>query len=202
MLKSVIVSVFDKTGLGELIEGLRGINPGVKIFSSKGSARKIQELGYESTKVSFYTGFSESPRGLLKTLHPKVHGGILLDRSRVSERKYLEDNEIETFNLVISNFYPFERTLNGKMAEEEMVEKIDIGGPTLARSAAKGALRHGEVAPVVDPDDYGKVVREMTKNNGEVGDYMLTFLAHKAFTCTYEYEEKIKNWTRELLRKI
>ncbi|KXA98736.1 hypothetical protein AKJ41_06360 [candidate division MSBL1 archaeon SCGC-AAA259O05] len=102
----------------------------------------------------------------------------------------------------VSNFYPFKEALNEKLSREEIIEKIDIGGPTLVRSAAKSALRHGMVAPVVDPGDYGKVVREMTENNDRLGEYMLTSLAHKAFTYTQEYEEEIKGWTGELLKEI
>lgn len=199
MLESAIVSVSNKEGLDELIESMRQVNPDVEIISSGGTAEKIRELGHEVTDVSSYTGFPEAPGGLVKTLHPKVHGGILLDGDEEAEAEYLERNEIGTFNLVVCNLYPFERTVEGGGSREEIVENIDIGGPTLIRSAAKGALRHGGVAPVVEPGDYGEIIEELSENGGELPQETLLSLAHKAFNHTCEYDEKIRDWTGDIV---
>ena len=194
MLNSAIISVYDKTGLKDFLEGLYQINPEIKIFSSGGTARKIDELGYDVIEISSYTGFPESPGGLVKTLHPKVHGGILLDKSRLDERKYLEENGILTFGLVVCNLYPFKEVSSSGAPEEEVVENIDIGGPTLIRSAAKGALRHGGVAPVVDTEDYNMVIEEMKNNNGELTSKTISNLALKAFEITSYYDDNIRKW--------
>lgn len=199
MIESAIVSVSDKSNLEELMEGLFQINPEIEIFSSGGTAIKIRDLGFDVTEVSTYTGFPEAPGGLVKTLHPKVHGGILLDPARMSEKEYLDENNIKTFNLVVVNLYPFEKTLAGGGSREEIVENIDIGGPTLIRSAAKGALRHGRVVPVVSPDDYDDIVRELERNEGSLSKKSKVRLAHKAFDHTWNYDEKIRNWTEELM---
>ncbi len=199
MLESVVISVSDKKNLGELVEGLIEINPDVEIISSGGTAGKIRDLGYEVTDVSSYTEFPEAPGGLVKTLHPKIHGGILLDGERDEEEKYLEKNDIKTFSLVVCNLYPFEKTVSKGAPREEIIENIDIGGPTLIRAAAKGALRHGGVAPVVEPEDYKKIIEEMKENNGRLKDETLQFLAHKAFDHTWKYDEEIRNWTEETM---
>ncbi|KXA99925.1 hypothetical protein AKJ42_02210 [candidate division MSBL1 archaeon SCGC-AAA261C02] len=199
MLESVIISVYDKKNLKSLMKGMRKINSDVRVFSSGETASAIKKLGYEVTKIPIYTDFPESPGGLTKTLHPKVHGGILLDRDKATEKEYLEENNIRTFNLVVCNLYPFEKTISRGAPRKEIVENIDIGGQTLIRSAAKGALRHGKVAPVVDPEDYEKIIEEMTENDGELSDGTVIALAHKAFDLSWKYEEKIRNWTEELV---
>jgi len=194
MINSVIISVYDKRDIKEMVEGLHQINPDLKIFSSGGTASKIRDLGYDVIEVSIYTGFPESPGGLVKTLHPKVHGGILLDPGRIEEKKYLEENGIETFDLVVCNLYPFDKVSKSGASEEEIIENIDIGGPTLIRSAAKGALRHGGVAPVVDIEDYVMVVDELNNNRGELSHETIRGLALKAFELTSRYDNSIKNW--------
>lgn len=200
MLKSAIISVSEKKQLDTLLEGMFQINPNVKVYSSGGTSKKIKNLGYKATKISNYTGFPEAPGGLVKTLHPKVHGGILLDPNRIKEKKYLEKNNIKPFNLVVCNLYPFEKTLEKQAPKEEIIENIDIGGPTLIRSAAKGALRHGGVAPVIDPDDYPRVLGEMKDNNGSLNNGTIATLVHKAFDHTWNYDEKIRNWTEQMIK--
>ncbi len=197
-IKSALISVSNKKNLKKLVEGLRQINPGITIFSSGGTAKKIRECGFEVTDVSKYTGFPEAPGGLVKTLHPKVHGGILLDAKRGPEKKYLEKNEIVPIQLVVVNLYPFEETLKRKATNEELVENIDIGGPTLIRSAAKGALRHGNVVPIIEPADYDKILRELSENNSLSKDTIIS-LVYKAFNHTCEYDEKIRDWTKKLV---
>lgn len=199
MLESAIISVYDKKNLDKLVEGLFEINPEVEIISSGGTAEEIRNFGHEVTDVSSYTGFPEAPGGLVKTLHPKVHGGILLDEGDSKEMEYLEKNGIKTFNLVVCNLYPFEKTVSKGAPKEEIIENIDIGGPTLIRAAAKGALRHGWVAPVVEPEDYEKIIEEMKKNDGSLGEETLQSLVHKAFNHTWKYDKEIKNWTEEII---
>ncbi len=197
MINSAIVSVYDKSRLRVLLEGMRELNPEVEVFSSGGTAKRIEELGFEVTNISSYTGFPEAPGGLVKTLHPKVHGGILLDEGKTPEGMYLKDNDIKSFDLVVCNLYPFEETVESGGSKEEIVENIDIGGPTLIRSAAKGALRHGTVVPVIEPSDYGKIIDEMIENDGKLRRETINHLVKKAFRHTWKYEEKIKNWTQK-----
>lgn len=197
-LQSALISVSDKSNLEELVEGIYEINPDTKIFSSGGTAQRIRKLGYEVTDVSFYTGFPEAPGGLVKTLHPKVHGGILLDKSKVSEKEYLDENGIEPLNLVVVNLYPFEKTVKSGATKKEIIENIDIGGPTLIRSAGKGALRHGGVAPVIEPEDYNEILNEMKGNEGKLSEKTINYLAYKAFKQTWDYDEKIRNWIKKV----
>ena len=197
-LQSALISVYDKSNLEVLVEGIYEINPKAKIFSSGGTAQKIRDLGYDVTDVSFYTGFPEAPGGLVKTLHPKVHGGILLDKNRISERDYLEENGITPLNLVVVNLYPFEKTVESGASKKEIIENIDIGGPTLIRSAGKGALRHGGVAPVIEPEDYSRILDEMKENEGKLSEKMIDYLAYKAFNRTWSYDERIRNWIKKV----
>lgn len=138
MLKSIIISVSDKSRLEHLLEGIFKVNSSVEVFSTMGTANQIRKLGFPVKEISFYTGAPESPEGNVKTLHPKIHGGILLDKNRMSERKYLAKNNIKKFGLIVTNFYEFEKSISDGVSRSDIVEKIDIGGPTLARSAAKG----------------------------------------------------------------
>ncbi|KXA90684.1 hypothetical protein AKJ36_00345 [candidate division MSBL1 archaeon SCGC-AAA259I07] len=200
MIKSAIISVSDKNRLDELLDGLFEINPEMEILSSGGTAERIRELGYEATEVSTYTGFPEAPGGLVKTLHPKVHGGLLLDEDRVSERDYLKKEGIKTFGLVVCNLYPFEETVEKGKSRRNIIESIDIGGPTLIRSAAKGALRHGKTAPVIEPEDYGEIVEKLKENDGTLTRETRDYLAYKAFRHTCNYDQKIRNWTEKMSR--
>lgn len=193
-LRSALISVSDKSKLNELVEEIYEINPGAEIYSSGGTAKKIRELGYEVKDVSFYTNFPEAPGGLVKTLHPKVHGGILLDENKISVKRYLEENEIKTLNLVVVNLYPFENTVESGAPTEEIIENIDIGGPTLIRSAGKGALRHGGVVPVIEPSDYSRIIDEMKKREGKLSEETINDLAYKAFNRTCNYDEQIRDW--------
>jgi len=199
MIESAIISVSDKSNLKTLLKGLFEINPDIKIISSGGTAKKIKSMGYEVTKVADYTGFPEAPGGLVKTLHPKVHGGILLDPDNEDEQYYLDEENVEVFNLVVVNLYPFEKTVKAGEEEEEIVENIDIGGPTLIRSAAKGALRHGNVVPVVSPGDYEELIEELRKKEGNLSEDFKTKLAHRAFSHTHDYDKKINKWTNDLV---
>ena len=197
MIKRALISVYDKGGLERLVEALGGF--GVEIVSSGGTARRIREMGYEElTEVAEYTGHPESPGGLLKTLHPKVHGGFLLDRDDPEHRAYMDRHGIEPFDMLVSNLYPFEGVAARGAGLEEAAENIDIGGPTMTRSAAKAALLYGRVAVVTDPSQYGTVIEALKRNDGELPPEMVRELAEKAFKRTAGYDKAIVEYLKGL----
>jgi phosphoribosylaminoimidazolecarboxamide formyltransferase / IMP cyclohydrolase len=190
MIKRALISVSDKSGLEELIEALGAI--GAEIISSGGTAKKIKELGYgKLTEVSDYTGHPESPGGLLKTLHPRVHGGLLLSRDVPEHREFMDKHGIKPFEMVVVNLYPFEATV-AKGAELLLAaENIDIGGPTMIRSAAKAALLYGKVAVITDPKQYSEIIKVLKENHGEVPAKLIRTLAEAAFRRTSAYDSAI-----------
>ena len=165
MIKRALISVYDKSGLQELVEALGEY--GVEIVSSGGTARRIRELGYRKlVEVSDYTGHPESPGGLVKTLHPKVHGGLLLNREDKTHAKWMDENNVKPIDIVVSNLYPFEKVVEGGADLETAAENIDIGGPSMTRSAAKAALLYDRVAIVTDPAQYTEVIKTLRENDG------------------------------------
>ena len=193
MIKRALISVYDKSGLEELVSALGEL--GVEIVSSGGTARKIRELGYQKlTEVAEYTGHPESPGGLLKTLHPKIHGGILLNPEDTEHRAYMERHGIEAFDLVCVNLYPFEQVAAKGADLEEAAENIDIGGPTMTRSAAKAALLYKRVVVVTDPSQYGKLADALKANDGEIPQELRRRLAEKAFKRTAGYDRAIVSY--------
>ncbi|KON31428.1 hypothetical protein AC482_00910 [miscellaneous Crenarchaeota group-15 archaeon DG-45] len=189
MIERALVSVSDKAGLESLVDALGKL--GAEIVASSGTAAKIREMGYGNVKeVSEYTGHPESPGGLLKTLHPKIHGGLLLDRDDPAHRRYMERHGIKPFDLVVVNLSPFEAAAGRGAGLREAAENIDIGGPTMIRAAAKAALLHDQVAVVVDPSQYGEVV-EALGEDGSIGRALRRRLAVEAFRRTAEYDAAI-----------
>ena len=199
-IKTALISVSDKTGLDKLVKTLDKYS--VKIISSGGTAQKIREFGHkEVTDVSDYTGFPESPGGYVKTLHPKIHGGLLLDEKNPEHRKYMEENGIDPIDMLVVNFYPFEKTVVKKgIKEEEAFEQIDIGGPTMARAAAKGALLNKRLVVVTDPSQYDEIIMEMNKIVGRVSPQTVLQLAHEAFKRIVKYDGTIVDYLDEILR--
>ena len=196
MIKRALISVYDKSGLEEIVSALGKF--GVEIVSSGGTARRIRELGYPRLKeVAEYTGHPESPGGLLKTLHPKIHGGILLNPEDPEHRAYTERHGIETFDLVCVNLYPFEEVAAKGADLVEAAENIDIGGPTMTRSAAKAALLYDSVAVVTDPSQYAEVVETLRANNGELTPELRRSLAEKAFKRTSGYDRAIADYLED-----
>jgi len=190
MIERALISVSDKTGLERLVEALGKY--GVEIVSSSGTAARIRGLGYGNVvEVSEYTGHPESPGGLLKTLHPKIHGGLLLDPSDPEHRAYMERHGIKSFDLVVVNLYPFEAAAGRGAGLREAAENIDIGGPAMIRAAAKAALLYDRVAVVVDPAQYGEVVEALRENDGAVPSALRRRLAEEAFRRTAEYDAAI-----------
>lgn len=190
MITRALISVSDKTGLEELVEALGKF--GVEIVSSGGTAKKIKELGHRKlTEVSDYTGHPESPGGLLKTLHPRVHGGLLLSQTIPEHRKYMEKYGIKPFELVVVNLYPFEAAVAKGVDLLTAAENIDIGGPTMIRSAAKAALLYGIVAVVTDPSQYKDIISALKSNKGDIPAETKRELAEKAYAHTSGYDAAI-----------
>lgn len=193
MIKRALISVYDKSGLQELVEALGEY--GVEIVSSGGTARRIRELGYRKlVEVSDYTGHPESPGGLVKTLHPKVHGGLLLNREDKTHAKWMDENNVKPIDLVVSNLYPFEKVVEGGADLETAAENIDIGGPSMTRSAAKAALLYDRVAIVTDPAQYTEVIKTLRENDGELTTELRRRLAEKAFKRTEGYDSAIVSY--------
>ena len=187
-IKRALVSVYDKSGLEELVAGLHAA--GVAIVSTGSTAGRIAAAGVPVTRVEELTGFPECLDGRVKTLHPRVHAGILADRRLASHREQLEQLGVEPFDLVVSNLYPFTETVASGAAPDECVEQIDIGGPAMVRAAAKN---HAHVAVLVDPADYDGVLAEL-RECGEVGLATRRRLARDAFAHTAAYDAAIVAW--------
>lgn len=175
-----LLSVFDKIGITELASGLHDL--GWELLSSGGTAKKIAEAGIPVTDVADYTGSPIMLGHRVVTLHPKIHGGILADRDNKEHQQDLQDNQIETIDLVVCNLYPFQ--------VEPGIENIDIGGPTMVRAAAKN---HDYVGVVVDPKDYDVVLVEL-QNAGKLSPGTRRMLARKAFAHTAAYDAAIVSW--------
>ena len=193
-----LISVSDKSGVLEFARALHGM--GIKLLSTGGTAALLRQNGLEVTDVSAHTGFPEMLDGRVKTLHPKVHGGILARRDRAEHMQTLAAHEIARIDLVVVNLYPFEQTIaRDDCSIEEAIENIDIGGPAMVRSAAKN---HGDdtggVGVVTDPNDYDAIVDELHGNGGALSTQTRFALAVKAFTHTARYDGAIANYLTAL----
>lgn len=186
-IKRALLSVSDKTGLVPFAESLHA--RGVEIVSSGGTADHLEEAGIPVFRVPDVTGAPEMLGGRVKTLHPRIHGGILADLGESDHRQDLTDLGIEPFQLVVVNLYPFEETIAGGSTHAEAIEKIDIGGPTLIRAAAKN---HAWVAVVVSPARYGDLIEAV--NAGGTTPELRADLAREAFFRTAAYDAAIVNW--------
>ena len=196
MIERALISVYDKSGLEGLVAVLGSL--GIEIVSSGGTARRIRERGYEKLlEVSDYTGHPESPGGLVKTLHPKVHGGLLLDRNDEAHAAWMSENGVKPIDLVVSNLYPFEEAVAGGADLETAAENIDIGGPSMVRSAAKAALLYDSVLVVTGPAQYPEVIRALKENEGEFTTELRRRYALKAFRRTKEYDSAIVSYLEE-----
>lgn len=186
-IRRALISVFDKTGLEDLARGLH--EAGVAIVSTGGSAKLIEGLGIPVTEVADLTGFPECLEGRVKTLHPLVHAGILADTRKPDHVEQLGELGVEPFDLVVVNLYPFADTVASGAAADDIVENIDIGGPSMVRAAAKN---HPSVAVVVDPTAYGAVV-EAARGEGFTFEERKA-LAAKAFVHTATYDNAVASW--------
>jgi phosphoribosylaminoimidazolecarboxamide formyltransferase/IMP cyclohydrolase len=191
-IRRALVSVYDKTGLEDLVRGLH--EAGVALVSTGGSAALIEKLGLPVTKVEDLTGFPECLDGRVKTLHPKVHAGILADRRLESHVQQLADLGVEPFDLVVSNLYPFTQTVMSGAGPDECVEQIDIGGPSMVRAAAKN---HPSVAIVTSPDRYADVLAALGAGGFTLAQRQR--LAAEAFVHTATYDVHVASWMGNVL---
>ncbi|MFT4081265.1 MAG: bifunctional phosphoribosylaminoimidazolecarboxamide formyltransferase/IMP cyclohydrolase [Nocardioides sp.] len=186
-IKRALVSVYDKSGLDELVTGLHAA--GVELVSTGGSARLIADLGLPVTRVEDLTGFPECLDGRVKTLHPRVHAGILADRRLDSHVRQLADLGVEPFDLVVSNLYPFTQTVASGASIDECVEQIDIGGPSMVRAAAKN---HPSVAIVTSPEQYAETLAALAAGGFTLEQRQR--LAAAAFAHTAAYDVAVASW--------
>jgi len=189
-IRTALLSVYDKTGIVDFARALGA--RGIKILSTGGTARALREAGLAIVEVSEHTGSPEIMDGRVKTLHPKIHGGILAVRDNPDHRRQAEENRIEYIDLVAVHLYPFQQVVaKSNVAFEEAIENIDIGGPSMVRSAAKN---HRYVTIVTEPSDYPRVLEEMDRGDGAVGEGLRRELATKAFAHTARYDAAISSY--------
>jgi len=188
-IKKALISVFDKTSILDISKFL--ISQKIEIYSSGGTYKFLKENNIKVNEVSKYTKSPEILDGRVKTLHPKIHGGILAKRSLPKHLKELKKNKINLLDLVIVNLYPFKKTVKSKSSLKECIENIDIGGPTLIRAAAKN---FEFVTTITDPNDYQKFINEMKKNKNHISKNTRLNLATKAFNEISIYDMDISNW--------
>lgn len=190
-MKRALISVYDKEGVVELAKGLETLN--WEIVSTGGSFRKLREAGVKVIEVDDVTGFPEILGGRVKTLNPFIHGGILYKREDEEHKKTIKDMKIASIDMVVNNLYPFEDMLKKNSSEEDMIENIDIGGPSMIRAAAKN---YRDVVIVTDPQDYEEVVDRLRMDN--MDDKFKRKLAKKAFNYTAYYDSLIASYFNSL----
>src|SRR6478735_5089855 len=188
-VRRALISLSDKSGLDELAAGLA--RHGVELVSTGGTAAKLRETGAKVRDISDLTGFPEMMDGRVKTLHPKVHGGLLGVRDNPDHSAAMEEHGIAPIDLVVVNLYPFLNTVMSGADRDTIIENIDIGGPSMVRSAAKN---HAHVAIVTDPADYAALLAELDANNGSTTMVSRRKLAAKAYALTAEYDSTISQW--------
>ena len=194
MIKRALISVSDKTGIVEFSRELQKL--GIEIISTGGTAKTLADAGISVVSVSDLTGFPECLDGRVKTLHPKVHGGILAMRNNPEHMKQIKSLGIDPIDMVVINLYPFKQTiLKGHIELEEAIENIDIGGPTMLRAAAKN---YQDVTVLVDPKDYADVLREL-KDASDISVKTKFKLAYKVFEHTAHYDALIAKYLRDKL---
>jgi phosphoribosylaminoimidazolecarboxamide formyltransferase/IMP cyclohydrolase len=195
---NALLSVYDKTGLDQLAWIFSKLQ--IKMLGSGGTAEAIRKLGFRVVEVSEYTQVSEMPGGLVKTLHPRIHGGILGDWKDPAQRKYLEANGIEPLDFVVVNLYPFREVVKADPENlRKAVDNIDIGGVALIRAAGKGALLNKRVVPITSPLQYEGVVAELERK-GYLGNDLRQRLAREAFVLTADYDKAIRDYLMGQLR--
>ena len=187
-----LLSVSDKAGLVDLAGALARF--GVELISTGGTAAALNAAGLIAVDVAQITGFPEMMDGRIKTLHPRVHGGLLAIRSEPAHQAAMIANGIAPIDLLVVNLYPFEATLRKGAPFEDKIENIDIGGPAMIRGAAKN---HDDVVVIVDVADYSLLIEEMQRNGGATSLAFRRRMAQKAFARTAAYDAAISNWLAE-----
>lgn len=192
--KRALISVSDKTGIVDLAR--KFVTLGIEIISTGGTSRALQDANVPVTNISEVTGFPEILDGRVKTLHPKIHGGLLAIRDQSSHQHQMEENGISPIDFVVVNLYPFQQTIKQPdVTIEEAIENIDIGGPSMLRSAAKN---HRDVTVLVDPNDYNLVIEEL-EQHGNTSAETRRYLAAKVFNHTAYYDSLIAGYFNRLL---
>jgi len=194
LIKNALISVSDKSELSKILKVLKEFN--IKIISSGGTYKFIKELGHNCVEVSSYTGFKEMLDGRVKTLHPKIHAGILHDRSNQKHKYEMNKKKFPSIDLIIVNFYPFQKVVTKSKNNKEIIENIDIGGPTMVRSAAKNFKN---VIIITNKDDYSDLISEIKKHNGKTSLNFREYMSSKAFGLTAYYDSMIANWFNKKL---
>ena len=193
-IKNALISVSDKGNLNNLLKTLRKYK--INIISSGGTYRSIKKMGFRCKEVSEYTGFDEMLDGRVKTLHPKIHSGILFNRKKPTHKKQMRRKKFEPIDLIVVNFYPFKETLRKTSNNNKIVENIDIGGPSMVRAAAKN---YKDVTVITDSKDYAEFIKEIKKYKGKTSLNLREKLASKAFGLTAFYDSIIAEWYNKKL---
>ena len=194
-IKSALISVSDKSNLKPLLQILKKNN--IKLISSGGTYKIIKKLGFKCIEVSDFTSAKEILGGRVKTLHPKIHAGILNIRKNKSHLKDLKSNNFENIDLVIVNFYPFEKTLNKTRNHNKIIENIDIGGPAMVRAAAKN---YNDVTVITSTEQYSDLIEQIKMNNGSTSLKFREKMAQIAFTETSYYDSIITDYFNKFLK--
>ena len=196
-IKTALISLSDKRNLKPILNSLKKNN--IKIISSGGTYKEIKKLKFKCLEVSEFTNSPEILEGRVKTLHPKIHAGILNKRNNKIHLKDLQDNNFENIDLVIVNFYPFEETLKNSKNHNKIIENIDVGGPTMVRSAAKN---YKDVTVITSSDQYEELIEELKKNKGSTSLEFREKLSRTAFTETAYYDSVISNYFNKKTNEI
>ena len=194
-IKNALISVSDKENLTSLLRILQKFN--IHIISSGGTYASIKKLGYECTELSKYTGLKEMLDGRVKTLHPKIHAGILHDRNNKKHINEMSKQNFPAIDLIVVNFYPFQKVVTSTSNSKNIIENIDIGGPTMVRAAAKN---FNNVTIITNKNDYGHLIKEIKKNKGATTLKFRELMSSKAFGLTAYYDSMIADWFNKKLK--
>ena len=194
-IKNALISVSDKENLSSLLKVLKKFK--IKIISSGGTYASIKKMGYECTEISKYTGFKEMLDGRVKTLHPKIHAGILHDRLNKKHQSEMNKQNFPAIDLIVVNFYPFQKIVTNTASTKQIIDNIDIGGPTMVRAAAKN---FNNVSIITNKNDYINLITEIEKNKGSTTLKFRELMSSKAFGLTAYYDAMIANWFNRKLK--
>ena len=194
-IKNALISVSNKENLVSLLKTLKKFN--INIISSGGTYASINKLGYQCTELSKYTGFKEMLDGRVKTLHPKIHAGILHDRQNKKHKSEMSKQNFPAIDLIVVNFYPFQKIVLSSKNPKQIIENIDIGGPTMVRAAAKN---FNNVTIITNKDDYGSLIEELENLKGKTSLKFRELMSSKAFGLTAYYDAMIANWFNKKLK--
>ena len=194
-IKNALISVSNKENLVSLLKTLKRFN--INIISSGGTYASIKKLGYQCTELSKYTGFKEMLDGRVKTLHPKIHAGILHDRQNKKHKNEMSKQNFPAIDLIVVNFYPFQRIVLNSKNPKQIIENIDVGGPTMVRAAAKN---FNNVTIITNKDDYESLIKELENLKGKTSLKFRELMSSKAFGLTAYYDAMIANWFNKKLK--